>query len=221
MSTPKLVRWSGHLVVLGGVALAAYMLLHPWAARVGEVATTPRWIASHGFHLLSALLLLPGLFGLYACQRLDTGGAGAAGFALALLGTALFAGTGMTSTFLWSAVASEAPAFVAQDGGMFNHVLAVGPMVATRVVFVVGFVWFGVVSWRAGILPRGASVLVVVGTVMLNLPTEPVGPVPWGFSVAGGVVMGLGLVLWGRALGSGAVSLASEAGHSAPGGGGS
>lgn len=212
MSTARLVRWSGRLVVLGGISIAAYMLLHPWAERVGDVATTPRWLASHGFHLLAALFLLFGLPALYLCQRSKTGVAGAVGFALAFLGTALFSGTGMTSTFLWSAVAAEAPTFVAEDGGMFNHILAVGPIVATRVLFVVGFVWFGVVSLRAGVLPKGASLLVVVGTVLLNAPTRPVGPVPWVVSVAGGVLMGLGLILWGRDLARGIGELAAPSG---------
>lgn len=204
MSERKLIRWSGAAVALGGLAIAAYMLIHPWAERTGAVATTPQWFASHAFHFVGALLLLVGLPGLYLRERERTGLAGLVGFLLAFLGTALFVGTGMSSTFLWPAIAFEAPTFVASGGAMFTHPLALGPILAARVFLVLGFVWLGVVSFRAGVLPRWGSLLVVVGVVATNLPTEPVGPVPWMIAVLGGVILSLGFVAWGWALWTGA-----------------
>ena len=203
MSERNVVRWSGVSVTLGGLALAAYMLIHPWAERTGAVATTPRWLVSHGFHFLGALFLLLGLTGLYLRQRERTGVPGLVGFLLAFLGTALFVGTGMTSTFLWPAIAAEAPTFVESGGAMFSHPLALGPILAARIFLVLGLVWLGVVSFRAGVLPRWGSLLVVVGVVATNLPTEPVGPVPWIVAVLGGVVLSVGLVGWGWALWTG------------------
>ncbi|MGD2070613.1 MAG: hypothetical protein PVI57_18210, partial [Gemmatimonadota bacterium] len=200
MSERKLLRWSGLLVALAGLSMAAYMLLHPWAERTGAVATTPRWLMSHSFHFIGALLLLLGLVGVYVRQKDEMGASGLVGFLLAWLGTALFVGTGMTSAFLWPAVAAEAPTFVAADGGMFTHPLALGPILAARIFLVLGFVWFAVASFRAGVLPRLGSVLVVLGVVGMNLPTEPVGPVPWAVSVVGGVVFCAGLLSWGHAL---------------------
>jgi len=204
MSERILVRWSGACVALGGLSIAAYMLIHPWAERTGAVATTTQWVVSHGFHFVGALLLLLGLTGLYLRQRERTGWAGLVGFLLAFVGTALFVGTGLSSAFLWPAIAFEAPTFVASGGGMFTHPLALGPILAARVFLVLGFVWLGVVSFRAGVLPRWGSILVIVGVVATNLPTEPVGPVPWVVSVLGGIVLSLGLVGWGWFLWSGA-----------------
>jgi hypothetical protein len=197
MSERSLVRWSGACVALGGLSIAAYMLIHPWAERAGPVATTPQWVVSHGFHFVGALFLLLGLTGLYLRQRERTGVSGLVGFLLAFVGTALFVGTGLSSAFLWPAIAFEAPTFVASGGGMFTHPLALGPILAARIFLVLGFVWLGVVSFRAGVLPRWGSILVILGVVATNLPTEPVGPVPWVVSVLGGVVFCLGLVGWG------------------------
>ncbi len=200
MSERKLIRASGVLLALGGLAVAGYMFLHPWAERVGDVATTPRWITAHLLHLMGALLLMPGVMGVWARDRERTGVPGLVGFGLALLGTALFVGTGMTSAFLWPAVAAEAPTFVASGGAMFTHPLALGPILAARVFLVIGFVWMAVVAFRADLLPRGGSVLVALGVVATNLPTEPVGPVPWAASVLGGALFCAGLVAWGGAL---------------------
>ena len=211
MTERQLVRWSGLLVAMGGLAIAAYMLIHPWAQRTGAIATSPQWVLSHGFHFLGALFLQLGLIGVYLRQKDATGRSGLIGFVLAFLGTALFVGTGMTSTFLWPAVAAEAPTFVAPDGGMFNHPLALGPILAARIFLVLGFAWLAIVSFRAGILPRIGSVIVLIGVVATNLPTEPVGPVPWSVSVIGGVVFCLGLLSWGHALWTGAT-----AAHEAP-----
>ena len=200
MSERNLVRWSGVSLALGGVAIAAYMLVHPWAERVGDVATTPSWVFSHTLHFAGALLILLGLPGLYARHRARTGVPGFLGFLLAFFGTALFVGTGMSSAFLWPAIAAEAPTFVASGGGMFTHPLALGPIMAARIFLVIGFVWFGIVAFRAGILSRWGSLLVVLGVIATNLPTEPVGPVPWAVSVLGGVVFCIGLLSWGWGL---------------------
>ena len=200
MSDVNLIRWSGVTAVIGGFAMAAYMLIHPWAQRTGDIATTLQWFVSHAFHLVGALLLVLGLVGLYARQRKQTGKPGLFSFLLAYLGTALFVATGVTSSFLWPAIAAEAPAFVADGGGMFSHPMALGPILAARVFLVLGYVWFGFVSFRAGVLPRGASLLVMVGVVGMNLPTPPVGPVPWLATVIGALVFCFGMVSWGWAL---------------------
>src|SRR5690606_19153632 len=150
MSERRLVRWSGVSVALGGLLIAAYMLVHPWAERTGAVATTTQWVVSHGLHFVGALLLLFGLTGLYLRQRERAGWAGLVGFLLAFLGTALFVGTGLSSAFLWPAIAFEAPTFVATDGGMFTHPLALGPIVAARAFLALGLAWLGAVSLRAG-----------------------------------------------------------------------
>jgi hypothetical protein len=200
MTEKRLVPWAGLLVAFSGLMIAGYMLVHPWSQRTGDIATTPQWMVAHSLHFLGAVCLLPGLVGVYVRQKGATGRSGLAAFWVALVATALFAGTGMITAFLWPAVAAEAPAFVAADGGMFQHPLAVGPLVATRVVLVVGFVWLGAVSYRAAILPRAGSAAVVAGVLAMNLPTQPFGPVPWAASVIGATVFGLGLVVWGLAL---------------------
>jgi hypothetical protein len=187
-------------MVCGGLAIAGYMIVHPWANRTGDIATTSQWMVAHSLHLLGAMCLLPGLVGVFVLQKDAAGRSGLTAFLVSLVATALFVGTGLITAFLWPAVAAEAPAFVAADGGMFQNPFAIGPLVATRVLLVVGFVWLGAVSYRAAILPRAGSAAVLAGVVAMNLPTQPVGPAPWAASVIGAVVFGLGLVGWGLAM---------------------
>jgi len=184
------------MVALGGISMAAYMLIHPWDQRAGNVATTVQWFVSHGFHFVGAVLMVLGLFGLYLRQREATGKAGLLSFVVAYLGTVLFVGTGVTSTFLWPAIADVAPSFVAADGGMLNDPLVLIPIYGARVFLVLGYVWFGFVSFRAGVLPRGGSLLVMVGVVGMNVPPQ----LPWAVSVVGALVFCAGLLSWAWAL---------------------
>ena len=200
MSGTKLIRWSGCMAALGGIFMAASMLIHPWAQRTGDIATTLQWFVSHASHLVGAVLMVLGLFGLYLRQREATGKPGLFSFLVAYLGTVLFVATGVTSTFWWPAIAQDAPSFVVDGGPLFKNWLTKGSMLAARVFLVLGYGWFGFVSFRAGILPRVGSLLVIVGAVAMNLPTPPVGPVPWVVTVIGAVVFCLGLLSWGRAL---------------------
>ena len=107
MSGTKLIKWSGCMAALGGISMAAYMLIHPWDQRTGHIATTVPWFVSHAFHLVGAALLVLGLIGLYVRQRDETGIPGLLSFLLAYVGTALFVGTGFTSAFLWPDIARE------------------------------------------------------------------------------------------------------------------
>ena len=136
MSGTKLIRWSGCMAALGGIFMAAYMLIHPWAQRTGDIATTPQWFVSHAFHLVGAVLMVLGLFGLYLRQREATGKPGLFSFLVAYLGTVLFVATGFTSTFWWPAIAQDAPSFVVDGGPMFKNWLTKGSMLAARVFLV-------------------------------------------------------------------------------------
>jgi predicted MFS family arabinose efflux permease len=66
------------------------------------------------------------------------------------------------------------------------------------VTFMVGYILFGIALLRASALPRAATLLLIVGAILANLPP---GLVPMLILIVGGVVWGigaawLGYVLW-------------------------
>jgi hypothetical protein len=69
-----------------------------------------------------------------------------------------------------------------------------------------GFVWgpgyllLAIGALRSMLLPRWASVLVLVGSVIINLPPQPIGFAPLQLIALGAVVMGTGLSGWGYSL---------------------
>ena len=195
-----MTRRCGTLLILGGVSFALFMIVHPFGTVVGEVATRTSWVPAHTLHFLGALFSLGGLLGLYAYQKDELGALGPYTFAVAFIGMAMFVGTGMTTAFLWPAIAAADPAFVAAEGGMFTNPLASGMTTGTYVFLVLGFVLFGASSLRARVLPRGAVWMMIVGVVLFSAPVQPFGPAPWIARVIGAIVFGTSLVLLGRAL---------------------
>jgi len=197
MSVPQLVRLSGAANVLGGLALALFVVEHPWGRFDGaEVARTTAWSIAHGLHFLGATLVLVGLVGLYLWQAPRLGRLGLAGFVVAFVGTAMFVGTGMITVFVWPMVAREAPQAVALGGAMFDRpsLVALG---LTAVTVTVGYVLFGLTMLRAGLAPRWMTVVWVVGAVTGMIPPQPLGPLPWAGLVLGGVLFGAGAALLG------------------------
>src|SRR6266487_4025863 len=91
MSTPKLIRWSGLSMMLGGVSLAVHYITHP-PGETAKYAFEPLWGFSHWLGAFAWLLILFGLFGLYARQSQLAGRLGFIGFVMAVAGAALSAG---------------------------------------------------------------------------------------------------------------------------------
>ena len=199
-SRSELVRWSGLAAVVGGVAIALFVLSHPWDRFVGaEVARTGRWRLAHTLHFAGASFALLGFVGIYVRQRERAGRLGLIGFVVAFAGTAMFVGTGMLTAFVWPMLADAAPAVIGEDGAMFDAP-AVTAFALTGVTVTIGYLLFGLASLRAGVLPRDGTILLMVGAVLGMAPPRPLGAMPWAGLVLGGVVFGLGSVRLGLAL---------------------
>jgi hypothetical protein len=189
------------MLILGGISFALFMLLHPYGQLAGaQAAQQPTWIPAHTFHFLGALCTLFGLVGLYSLLAESAGRIGQWGFVLALIGMAMFTGTGMITAYLWPVIADYAPEFVAADGPMFNVPLAARTIEATYLFMVVGFGLLGLAIARSGKLPQQAGWLLIVGIVLFSVPVEPFGPFPWIVRVVGGLTFGAALAWIGLLL---------------------
>ena len=204
MAPQTLVRWSGAALAGGGLCLALFMLVHPYGEIAGaHAAHSVRWVPAHSLHFVGALLTLLGLPGLYARQMRQTGVLGLVGTVLAVMGTAMFVGTGMITAFVWPVIAQTTPGFVAADGPMFRDPLTTFATDAPYVSMVLGYALFAIASIRGRTLPTETAVVLVIGIVLFSSPVQPVGPLPFllrvvGALLFGGVLILIGWLLWVR-----------------------
>jgi hypothetical protein len=183
MSSEKVIRWSGLLGMLVGVAVA----LLDTSVFVGRFSLGDTVLVELA---LNFLILFP-LTGLYARQSDSAGVLGLVGFVAVFSAHAL-------AMALASAIASIAPvqavfprAFEVMGAGPFGVIAVLVAALGT-----LGWPVFGIATLRAGLLPRWGAVLVTIGMplgAVQNFLLKIPGPI-------GGVLVGLGLAGLGYAL---------------------
>src|SRR5215218_2895652 len=155
-----LVSWCGMALIAAGVLMVLATLLHPSRETATTiVATESRLVAAHVVYTLAWLLVLLGLPGLNAAQRGGMGRLGLVGFLTAFISTYLIAVTGNFG-FLAPVLAKQSPA-VLDSINQYLPVVIINGLAA--VLFMIGYVLFGVAMIRTATLPRWAGILVVVG----------------------------------------------------------
>jgi len=115
---------------------------------------------------------------------------GLVGFVLATIGTMLFFADGLIALVVFPAITDAAPSLLAVTGAMNS-----GPVLVTFIIMaataMIGYIVFAAAILRAGILPRAAALLFLLGGVLFNLPP---GPVPMIVLTIGGIVWAVGSV---------------------------
>lgn len=176
MSERLLYRLAGWAGLLGGL-----LTLIAAARRAGLLPTDP---LTHALAPPASALLLFTLTAFYLCQRERAGRLGLAGFVLNHLGlSGLFAVEFLTHAVLQYQDAAAREAVLTGPGRPYFLVVAL--------TFLVGVLLFGFASWRAGVLPRGALALYMLGLSAAALRTS----VPEAVYL-GGLVIGSAGVLW-------------------------
>lgn len=187
----KYVRWGGLAAVLGPLLVLAANLYGLWETRaygsnlegVLEGATTTPHIVFGGIRLLGGILLVFGLIALYAYQFDVAGRLGFVGFVGSMIGTVLLTGQAWFFSFFEPALATEVPAFIeAAMNGEAGTLLAIG-LIIPIVSQGIGWTIFGIATYRAGVFPRRATVVLTVGALLLLLPIEGI-PVVFQLAIA-------------------------------------
>jgi hypothetical protein len=198
----NLIRLAGLSAVLAGVCYVLVGVFHP--ANAAASVTTTRWAFVHVLACAMSFFGLLGLAGLYARQALRAGWLGLAGYLLLSLWFVLIMGFSFVEAFVLPHLATTAPAFVEGWMGMFNGTtskinLGVLPTLWTLTgpLYILGGLGFGAATFRADILPRGAGILLALGTALaplaalLSLEAQPKVAIPVGLALAW-----LGYGLW-------------------------
>jgi hypothetical protein len=192
MSPRNLIQWSGLASILSGVLLFVFFMLNP-ARNLATIASNP-YVAVHAVGTAATILGQLGIAGLYARQSEKAGVLGLFGFVVCFVGLALTSAEVFLDTYVL-------PLFVAQGTEVLLRLVSAGPLIPvsqlTSTLFVVGFILFGLATLRAGVLPRWAAVLVIVGSLygVGRLPLPALGRAVVAAMFAVGLIW-LGYALW-------------------------
>lgn len=180
VSPAALVRGTGLLALAAGISMSLAPFLHP------EDTRSALWVPVHllYFATLTAVLLV--LVGIFVRQLPRTGRVGLAGFLAAFVGTAMMLLEGREHLF-------------SHDFGQGTPV-GLWQLIATSFVFSVGYVLLGASMYRAGVLPRGAGVLLAAGGPIVAF-SPPIGV--QAVLIVGHALFGAGLAWSGYALWTG------------------
>ncbi len=194
MSSSGLIRWGGMAAVVGGVLFVVGDLLGllTFGGELAETAATGTFFVQQFLFLLGTVLILFGLFGLHASQSEATGTLGLVGFLVAFLGTALAVGATWAQAFVAPRIAQLEPGLLEVPNFAFPLSFA---------IFAVGWLLFGIATMRAGVYPRVAAILLIVGAVLTFVSF---------LFPASAVVLGIGVAWLGFALFTGGSAPAEQ-----------
>jgi hypothetical protein len=146
-------------------------LLSAYPENLSEEAVTTGYALQSALWLVGALLLLVAAVGLYARQSESAGTLELVGFLAALSGTGLLVGLIWANAFVAPTLAVEAPAVLdAEPAGT----LAFGFLLSTT-IFGLSWALFGVAMLRAWVYPRVATILLIIGALLVIVPLPATG----------------------------------------------
>jgi hypothetical protein len=192
------LRWfigvGAWVAMVSGLAMALSLLMEwlvvPHEQLGPEAFLTSSYVVSSGLRLLSIVLLPWALISIYKRQSREAGTLGMLAFAAALLGATLTVGNVWAEVFVWPTLAQIAPTTMS-GSIMDTPSYLVAGLNLSFPLFGLGLILFGVATFRAGVYPRWASVLLIVSipvTMFLD-PTpgsfqESIGQILLGTAVA-------------------------------------
>lgn len=197
-----LIRFSGLLAILAGTLFIAIQLIHP-PDQLSSVNSDSWWVVGCLTSMM-ALFSLIGVAGIYGRQVKESSWLGLAGFlvfSLFWLATMIFS---FVEAFILPLLTAEAPEFVEGFLGIFGGFASkadlgilptLGPVAG--VLYVLGGVLLGLATFRAGVMPRMAGVLLAfsavatLGAAVIPHPFDRVLAVPMGIAL-----IWLGASLW-------------------------
>jgi hypothetical protein len=201
MTHARLIRLAGLCALIAGLSYVVVGVAHP--ANLPTSVTTTRWEVVHVFACAMSLFGVLGLTGLSVRQAERTGWLGVVGFVLLTLWMMIILGFSFVEAFVLPHLAHVAPGFIVGWMDMFNgghSPVNMGALPAlwtlSAPLYIGGGLLFGVATFRAGVLPRAAAVLLAVGTLAAPLASQL--SLTWQPKIA--VLAGLALAWLGFAL---------------------
>lgn len=169
MTSTKLIRWSGLAAVVGGLLAAildAVEALAFWDLPTREAMSNPTNVFAISLFMVVLFLGTIVLVGFYTKQVEETGWLGLIGFLVALAGSMMFFGVYWAATFVFPVLARIAPEFLdLLDAGANLPGTLMLAYLTTLPLFWIGWFLFGLASYRAKVLARWGTVLLMVAAI--------------------------------------------------------
>jgi hypothetical protein len=195
ITNANLIRLAGLSALIAGLCYVIVGVFHP--PNVPSSVTTTRWETVHVFACAMSFFGLLGLAGIYARQAVKSGWLGLVGFVMLSAWFVLIMGFSFVEAFILPHSTAVTPAFVDGwmkmfNGGTSSINMGVLPTLWTLSgpLYILGGLLFGIATFRARILPRGAGVLLALGTALapvaipLSLAAQPKIAIPVGLALA-------------------------------------
>ena len=177
VTTPKLVRWAGLSAVVAGIIFTAIQAVNlPVNSSIFIIITS--------FKTSISIFGLLGITGFYARQVEETGWQGLVGYLLLTIYYAVQMCISFIEPTVLPLLTTVAPTFVESALQLSSGVGAptnLGSLTTiyplASILYVLGSMFFGIATFRARILPRGAAVLLAIsgplaGTMFTLLPYQ-------------------------------------------------
>ncbi|MFC4598765.1 hypothetical protein [Cohnella hongkongensis] len=205
-----LLGWAGLLAILAGILYIVIQFIHP-SEQISSVDSAS-WVIVACLTVAMSLFSLIGVTAIYARQARESGWLGLAGFLLFSLFWLASIAFSFVEAFVLPLLTTEAPKFVEGFLGIFGGAesevpLGVLPALApiAGALYLLGGLLLGIATFRAGVLPRMAAVLLAFGAVatlagaVIPHPLDRILAAPMGLAF-----IWLGYALWagrGRRIG--------------------
>jgi hypothetical protein len=179
ITSAKLTRAAGISATAAGLLYIFIQFIHPHEDLA--TVTTTGWVVTAALTGLMALFAIVGVTGMYLRQVREMGVLGLIGYLVYGAFFLVVIGWSFVEIFVLPALADDAPQFVSDMLALFANEPIVGDLGAVKalnpiaaVLYLFGGLLFGVALYRARILTRWASLLLVVGTATaLAVPLVP------------------------------------------------
>jgi hypothetical protein len=178
--------------MVAGVLVPLATLVHP-SKETPEVILEQefRLITGHWLYTLFLAVFLLGLPGLYIAQSERAGRLGLISFLMLFFGAVFFVESNDYG-FIAPVLAAQAPATL----DALNRYPSIAVLNALLIVgFFVGFVFFGIITLRARVLPPLIGIFMAIGSVLFVVGGalgQLVSEVIWTVAIFGTLVLGLG-----------------------------
>jgi hypothetical protein len=183
MSDSPLSRLAGPLALAAGALIIVAQLL--WLPFDPDdhvpTATDPVFQTGNVIYLVGFCVLMLALIAAYGWIADKAGRLGLVGVVVAIVGTMLLGGDLWFETFVVSWIADDAPALLNADDP--STLLAIGA-VSSYLLFAVGWILFGIASFRARVFPSAICIAIVVGGAIGFMALLAPFGIPLGLAVA-------------------------------------
>ena len=197
ITSTRVIRWAGVPAILAGLLYMATQFVHP--SHEPASISSSWWALAHYMTIGFGVFGLLGISGIYARQVKETGWLGLIGFLMFFGALILVSIFGFFEAVVVPELLTEAPNYVDDVYSIFDGGSGPGALGAiynlNGLLYLVGGVLFGIVIYRANVLPRRAAIVFILGTVF-----SLAAAISEGAGRASTFVLAAGLVWMGYAL---------------------